>query len=1204
MRKRIEELAEGKIECVGPAIEFSVSRIEIEVLEGKDFTGEFTAVSKNQVSIRGLAYSTNPRMECLTEGFDGEEVTVRYKFHSAGLAEGDMQEGEFFVICSQGEYRLSFAVSVIRFYARSQIGTVQNLSDFAKLAKEHWQEAKRLFYSPAFLNLLKDCTPKERFLHIGLARGAKTDRSLEEFLLTAGLKKQITIKAEQTDYVFSKVAARFWQDIVLSKNTWGYTEVYAASDADFLVLQKNKITSEDFLGSKANFGFYIDPQKMHAGKNFACLTLKTIYQEISISVCAAAEADGGEGQKEKRKIRKLQKDLMQNYIDYRLGKIVTGRWAALSCRILDGLLSLEEGNVWYRLFKAQILWMNGQRQDAEWILNEFKRKCRDRKSPQWGYYLYICTLTDHEELYVNRLTEEIEQIYLEHHKHSVLFWCLLFLKNEYVQNGYQKLKVLEKKIMGGAKSPILYVEVYLLFCQEPYLIKRLGDFEIRILNWARRQGVLTKTLADQMICVFPEKMPYRKIVFLLLKECSNLMEQAKTILYERPGENTLTDEKRILAVICGYFIRNQKYGGEYFPWYEKGVAEKLRITGLYEAYLLSMDARDVLEVPKIIQMYFKYNNQLGSRQKAILYVNLIAGKERQSEAFLQNYPAMEKFAYEQMEKGNIDDNLAVIYKEVLSHGIYSRQVSDALSDVLFVHRLTCSWPQAARVVVLQGQTQTPQAVPFVNQAAYFSLYSNDYMIFIEDRQGNRYGGSIDYQLEKLMYPGRYLRICMQSSPGKLPYLWYYFAERKAQEVFEEKDLEYFLAVMSDEETDWAYKAWLFPKMFGLMHELGRAEEMEEALSQVDLSLMEKENRNRVLALCLAQKLYGQVYRIAGEYGFGEIEPAKIVAFLSSRIQKTDFVKDDRLLLFCIKIFLDGKFNDVMLKYLALYYKGPTEIMAEIFRQADRFGIETRELSERILVQMLYTDGFCDCANDVYKSFENGGNHRIKKAYLTFFAHRSFLRKGQMPKGFFEVLRRWYLDQNDMNEILNLALLRFYAAQPALGKEDKERMEQLLQNCLFQGMYFKFYKELGREFMVKYQLDDKYFIEHRTKKNSRVWLHYSLASEKNKEEAYITEEMAEVYEGVFVKKMILFAGESVRFSISEEVDGQMETVKSGTIACSFFTGSEKKERMCQSRYERLNEMCSLQAENDRAKLHTRMAEYRQLDDAVETMFSML
>ena len=1194
MRKRIKELAEGKTECIGPAVEFSVSRIEIEVPEGKDFRGEFRVISKNKVPVRGLVYSSNSRLECLTEGFDGEEVQIQYKFHSAGLMEGDIRKGEFVIVCSQGEYTLSFAAVITRLYAESQIGAVRDLNDFTKLAKNHWQEARKVFYSPGFLNVLKNCSGKEQLWHIGLARGAKTDRSLEEFFLALRLKEQVFIETDKKEYEFFRVDEQIRQEVVISKSTWGYVEIYVKSDAAFLIPQKTRVTTEDFLGSEADFCFYVNPEYMHSGRNYARLILRNMHQEITISVCAVK---GEEKQnKDKREIRKLKTELAEAYLAYRLKRIVTGRWTIVTCKILDRLTALnQERSVWYRLCKAQALWTNGQRQEAEWILNEFKRKCRDKESPQWGYYMYICTLMEHEELYIRRLTEEIEHIYLQHQENTLLFWCLLFLKKDYDENGYQKLRVLKERIMKGEDSPLLYVEVYLLFRKKPYLMKRLGEFEFKILNWARKQGMMTKALVDQMIAVFPEKLPFKRTVFLLLEKCYEMIDCAKNILYERPGEHETADDVRILSALCGYLIRNQKYGAKYFGWYALGVEKKIRITGLYEAYLMSMDTKSVQEVPQIIQMYFKYNNQLGNRQKAVLYVNIIAAKEKQPQAYRQNYASMEKFAYEQMEMGHIDDDLAVIYEDVLSHGIYSPQITDALSDVLFVHRLTCFWPGAVRVIVLQKQTEIQSVVPLSSHVAYFPLYSNDYCIFIEDGQGNRYSSSVDYQLEKLMHPGRYLKTCMKNSPGKLPYLLHYFADRKAQEFFEEKDLGYFEAVMSGDEVDWAYKAWLFPKMFRLMHELGRPKDMERELKRVDLSLMDAKERRGVFEICLEQKLYDAAFQIAEIYGFGRTMPAGRIPFLNYYIHKLEFAENKKLLSFCADTFLEGKFNDAMLEYLCRYYNGPIEIMVSVFKHAEEFGVCTEGLSERILVQMIYTAKFADCTNAVYERYENGGKDMIKAAYLTYFASAAFAGEGFLPEGFFDSLQRWQSEDNELNEICGLAMLKYYADRPSLTEKDEKYAQALLQRYLLRGMYFAFYQDLSEQLRRKYLLIDKYYIEYRTKRNGRVWLHYT----REETEEYITEEMNEVYDGIFVKKMILFAGETVRYNISEEIDGRMEAAKSGRIECGL-----TKERKEEGRYHRLNEMLSLKILNDTDGLDAKIREYGQLDSITEKMFTII
>ena len=53
LRKRIQQLARGKFEYARPLLELSTDKIEIEVLEGKDYTGDFIITSANHVAMRG-----------------------------------------------------------------------------------------------------------------------------------------------------------------------------------------------------------------------------------------------------------------------------------------------------------------------------------------------------------------------------------------------------------------------------------------------------------------------------------------------------------------------------------------------------------------------------------------------------------------------------------------------------------------------------------------------------------------------------------------------------------------------------------------------------------------------------------------------------------------------------------------------------------------------------------------------------------------------------------------------------------------------------------------------------------------------------------------------------------------------------------------------------------------------------------------------
>ena len=155
MRRRIQQLARGKFEHLKPSLSISVDKIDITAMEGNDISGDFVITSTNHVPMRGIVYSSNPRMECLTPQFEGEEIRIRYQFHSYGLIEGDIQKGEFCIVVEQGEYNLSFVVSVSKLYAESSVGKVKNLSDFARLSENDFDEAFHLFYSGKFLPFIR-----------------------------------------------------------------------------------------------------------------------------------------------------------------------------------------------------------------------------------------------------------------------------------------------------------------------------------------------------------------------------------------------------------------------------------------------------------------------------------------------------------------------------------------------------------------------------------------------------------------------------------------------------------------------------------------------------------------------------------------------------------------------------------------------------------------------------------------------------------------------------------------------------------------------------------------------------------------------------------------------------------------------------------------------------------------------------------------
>lgn len=1179
MRKQIQQLARGKFDYARPEVKFVPEEISIEVLEGKDYTGEFVITSTNHVPVKGSVRSLDPRMECLTPQFEGEEVRIRYQFHSNGCAEGDSRKGKFSILCNQGEYSLSFRVSVCRSYEDSSIGKIRNLDDFARLARENFTEACQLFFGKNFGAIIGTGQVRERLLYEGLRHGGARGQKVEEFLTAIHKKEPMDITIERTEGCFYNIHESIRETLEIRKSQWGYVDIRVTSDAEFLVPWKIQLAGEDFLGSVCQFEYYIRAEALHAGKNYGRICFEIPGKKLEFTVCAS------KGPKKQQKMVSIHREeaacrvrLLQLYMDYRLKKIVTGVWSVKSVEILDHLMAMRPEHTFYPLMKAQALIVNRQRQEADWILRDFKRSWTNRTSPEWGYYLYLCTLMEREPSFVDRTTAEIEEIFRMHPDNSLLFWILLFVKEEYCQSGAKRLRAIEQWCTKGNHSPYFYLEAYYQISQEPYLLGRLEGFEVRVLHWAAKQQAITRDVALVVMSAVQEKRDFNRFIYRILVECYRVNPR---------------DE--LLAVICGYLIRGQCFGTEYHFWYELGIEHEIRITSLYEAYLMSLDSQQVGSVPQMIQLYFHYNSSISYQRKAILFANIIAGKNTQPEVYQKYRRTMEQFAMEQIEAGHINDDLAMVYDEMLRNGILEGELAHPLAKILFTHKLVCEEGQAVRAVIWQKEMLQPQVVPLVNGIAYFQVYSDDYCVILENGHGNCFTDSVSWHEQALLYPEVYLGKCLELAPEEIPYILYHFHKKRSWEDFSEQDEMFFDLLLKSSDVSESYKAGLLPEILRYYRARKDTEALEKYLTGLEPGVLQNQERKFVTELLTEARMYEKAYRTVQMLGYDDLESRLRVILCNYAINACEFEEDDFLLGFAADTFFTGKYNDVVLLYLCRFYNGSTENMVKLWQAAQGFCMDTAELEERVLTQMLYTGQFVSGFDEIYESYAAGGSGSkiLRMAYLSVFADRYFREDVRVPAHVFVQLQEMYFSGESLNDACRLGLLKYFAYRRQLSTRQYEAVEALLAEFSAEKVYFCFYRRFEPKLLTKYLLHDQFYIEYHTEPGRRVHLHFSAENMQSREE-----EMAEMYDGVYVKTFLHFRGESVRYYITEEDGASTKATESSVLRWE-----EAEEAAGNDRYGCLNRMLN-RTESQLEVLTQNMKEYYEKQKKVEELFTIL
>ena len=1181
VRARIGQIAAGRFNGTKPILAFSEETIDLSVIEGRSEAGSFVIESTNQIKICGIVYSTNPRMECLNPHFEGEKVRIRYQFNSKGLTEGDTCEGKFVIVCNQIEYSLSFCARITRLYAEASTGAVKSLDDFTRLAASNWDEAYHLFYNRNFLNTIPYDNVYERLTYEGFACARPSGQNMEEFLIGVNKKQPVSISVDKSEEIFMASKEPQSGCFTITKDNWGYTEIRLRTDCEFIKLSKPVLTLDDFIGKTYLYEYIIDASAMHAGRNFGRIYIDGVYQSFTIDITAGVRDDDGSISDiaVTKDIKECMVGIMELYTSFRLKRIVTGVWANETISILNHLHALVPDEHMYELMKAQAFIINRQRQEAKWILDDFKHSNPDKKAPIWGYYLYLMTLLEREPSYVDNMTHEVELIFYENPDSVLLFWVLLFLRDQYFDDSAGKLKDIKYWVLRGCSSPYLYIEAYYLISQDPYLIKELSVFELRILSWAVKEKALTKELAGAIFEAVDLAGGFDNRVYELL-----------TAAYE------ICPEAEYVGIICSYLIKGHKNDTCFHKWFELGIENKLRLTGLYESYLLTMNDRQISPVPKIIQMYFSFDNKLPYRKLAVLYNNIIAAKETEPEVYHKYRKAMGRFAMDQVQLRHIDDNLAVLYEDMLELGFINEELSAAFSDIIYTHKLIVFDKRIVRAIIYQNEMKEPQIVPVTDQCAYFELFSNDYVILFEDSRGYRYVKSISYRLQRLMDAEKYLDRCISLSPDRPQYIVSHFKHVRDYSDFTKDDLKLFKPVFYSESFSDSYKAVMGYRILKYCQLHDYEDYVRPFLQSINFDTLQKDARKYLIDMLVSNRLYEKAYDMAMEYGIDMLAAASQVVLCENAL-KVQHVDDDFMVQLAISAFKTGKYSDLVLKYLCENYTGPTDELINLWHAADKFSISSMKLDERILEQGVYTQIEPEKISDIFMEYyKRAGNEKLILAYISLVAH-GYLHSGGCKADFiFDIIEKRFIGNRTLNDACQLALLKHFAEKTDITQAELEIEDTLLKYYIYNNMYFDFFARLDYRLLEKYFLYDKAFLQYESTPGTHVVLHYSRDEDG---EEFNSEDMVEMYDGIYVKTFVIFFGELIRYYITEEHDNSIEVKESNRLTCNNIPGDNDH-----SRYNLINEMIISDTLSDETTLKSNIDEYKRLDAATKQLFKLI
>lgn len=1177
MQDNIQQILEENFAYENGSLDFSCTKIELTLQPGEYYEGSFQIQVHGGGHTVGQVTSSDIRMECLTREFAGSGEEIAYCFHGEYLQAGDGVKGNFHVVSSQGEYTLPFAVTVAESMPESSIGTIRNLLHFTNLAKASWEEAVALFYSPDFVKLLPGNDRQYYTLYMGLSSCEGNEHNVDEFLTAIQKKQPLEYLLTEPQLELEDPTGVAELEIGLTRNGWGAVGLQIAVEGDFLFTEKQRITDDDFMGSGCRLPVFVDSSMLHGGRNLGSVTLFDTEHTLVVPVIVRCgrKRSGKKGPQERKRI---YVQLMEYYQAMRLKQISTSTWLKESDKLVEALVAMDEQDVAARLFQAQLL-ITGQRyHEAGWLLDH----ARDLLEQEEGsyetdpavleaYYLYLTTLIRQDEKYTAKVTDRVRQIRYEQPGQWRVTWLLLYLSPEHHRTPGNRWAFLEKQSGHGCCSPVICIEALNLLNQNPALLRRLGDFELQVLVYGSKKEALTPQLLEQLYDLAGRVKEFSPRLFTILCSC-----------YERQPQ------ERVLKEICTLLIKGSKVSPEAFIWYQRGVEAQLRITKLYEYYMMTLDLDGQVALPKLVLLYFSYQNNLDYAHSAYLYRYVLEHREEYEELYAAYYQQMERFVLEQLTKGRMNRDLAYLYRELLTDAMIGEQTAEPLSRMIFAHEIRLSHSGIRSVVVCQPGNLMETLYPVVNGRAWVALYGSDCRILLEDADGCRYVREIPYTLEKLMAPGRYIRQVAQQVENSPELDLYLYRSGELLEEPEELREARWLRIWHCEELEPEVRREACVKLMHAYYETDRTQALDSFLAELDGELLGRQERQEAVRYLTIRGSYDQAYRWLCDYGLYELDRRVMVHLVGQMIQRREYTEDEQLLQLAELIFHSKKYDGTILRYLCLYGQGTSGELRSIWKAARAFDVDCYELSERLLVQLLVSGAYVGEQEEIFAYYvAQGPKQEIAAAYLTRSAYDYFVKGKEVQQEVFREILHLQQRQEPLQKVCRLAFVRYYAGHlQEITEEIRQTARAFILELMEEGVRLKDFlaypgmeRELG-------SLMDKTIIEYHGHPDSVVRIHYLLTQEDGTGDIYVTEEMQPVYGGVCSKEFLLFFGESLHYYIVEERGRVEQLMESGKLQRSD-TRTQERE----GRFGRINDMV----------ISSSLQDYDGLDQKLEAFY---
>lgn len=1172
MKEYLRQLAKGNFIYQAPKLTVPEQRLSGGIAAGSVFRQSF--VLSAAAPVQGLVWSGNTRVRVPQPAFSGTECRIFFEINTAGLGIGDLVSGRFDIVSSAGEAQVEYEYKMIGDFFETGAGRADNLFHFANLAQTAAEEAQRVFYEPQFKKVFLRNDRLLSGVYGVLCKSPHKAEAVEEFLIAAHKKMPVHWSVRDSSKSYRCPEADLQDCVTLVKSGWGYSAAKLETDASFIRLEDTAVTTDAFTGNRYELRYVLDRGRMHPGRNFGRIILRTFMQRLAVEI----EVDCPGPERNLAEERAALYNLTREYLNYRMKKTDQAHWIGKSGQILDRIRGAGGDSPFFMLVQAQLYFAQNRRQEGGWLLERVRQELNaDTDVLLYCYYLYVQSLSLKDSVYTASAAAKVKHYYENGQDDWRMLWLLFYLDPSYVQNQSIKLLRIKDACHNGCTSPVLYLEALTVLNAQPALLRVLNRFELQVLNFGCKYALITEKLALQASALIGGE-----------KVASAPMLSVLNRLY------CFYEKDCILNVLVTHMIRNELTGPDCFPLYEKGVLRGLRITLLYEYYIKSMDHSKFPRLPKTVLLYFAYDSGLDYASKAYLFANILTNEKNASELMHVYRPQMERFAGEQLCAKHVNGPLLTVYQNNWDARLCNEQTGEFMSRITFTYKVTCFVPDLKYVLVWHKELNRELRYPILHKTAYIQMYTENCAVLFEDSHGVCRKDSLQYEIERVFADESLTDRLFQYNTQDVYLRLYMYENRKKLRQSGDETVANIRWLMRCPLVSDETKAQLNSELIGYYAACYAGEDFGAYFSDLQKEGLAEKDAVKLTELCVHQGLYEEAFNLVKDYSCEQMAPVEMFRLARHMLELRGMEEDPVLLALCSYDFKHKKYHEEILQYLNLYFNGTNEEMYYIWKACRNFKVPCQSFAERLIAQMLFTGEHNGRLTEVFGFYySDGGRNAIIRAYIAYHANLYFVHGKKVNEIVFRVLQKELQEEENWLDVCKLALLKYYAGQAArLSETQKKTAGKLLETLCSRNVFFDFYKKFSAQGLLPYNALDQTVVEYRTDPSAKVEIHYRVNGETASEQTAVMRCCG----GVFIKNFTLFYGDSLQYYFIAEWNGKTVRSEEMNLLCSHINPDQTE-----GRFDYLNDMLASRELHDMVTMKKLMQGYAVQDYVGSQLF---